>query len=159
MADEIISVPEVADSGRVLDQEFNEWVNGFQRCFRRQRIIKIFDNQPFDGGGGTTFSNAFYLAPYSQFSLYAKQVLIANSLITLNIRIEASLDGSEWYYFSDLAGTNISWIQNDVRDFRIWPLRDYRPLYWVRFRIITTGGANAKVNLSMSLFCDSDAPR
>lgn len=159
MPEDTISIPEVADSGMVLDQETNEWNKSYQRCFRRQRIFKLLDNFELNGGGGTLYTPVSYVAPYAQFALFAKQTLITGSLFTLNITPQSSLNGSDWYFFNDSGGAAFTWVQNDAETYRVWPLRDYTPVVYYRFRIVTAGGVNNRSYFDMFLLADSDAPQ
>ncbi len=109
-----ILVPEVPDSGRVLDQDINEWVSGWQNFFRVQKDVVFIESRSFTVDNTNVYSPAFNCSKYQRFSLAVKTLFaIASGIMEVMIQFSDNLvDWYEFYYdaYSDKDDTtgNIS---------------------------------------------------
>lgn len=155
MSEEIISVPEVADSGRVLDQEYNEWVSGWQNCFRRQRVIEIFKPYVFAVNGEEKYSDIFYLSPYRRFALYYSMIPAGGNTGDVNVYYEFSYNGSVWFYDNQTQTYTLQLNSTASRKNFVSP-RDvpYTPLYF-RQKYISSVTPPATNTFSVVMVVDS----
>lgn len=103
---EEICQPEILDSGRVLDQDQNEWVNAFQNFYKQLFTETFLDSITFDDTLSTKTSSKFSCAPYRKFTLLLDLAVTASPTDIL-IEIFVSDDNSKFYklmsgVFSDL---------------------------------------------------------
>lgn len=114
---------EILDTGRVLDNDENEWVSAFQNFFKRQRTVTAINAVEFNDSVGTKTSSKFLCGPYRRFSLL---INLAVTLAPTDILIEVyeSDDNSNFYKimngpfgdirFEDSAGNKMESIQGTV---------------------------------------------
>lgn len=115
--------PEILDTGRVLDQDSNTWISGFQNFYKIQVSETFINNITFDDSTSSKLSNRFLTAAFRKFTL------LLNLTVTLAptdilIEIFVSDDGSTFYklmdgVFSDLryedsAGNKMEAIQGEI---------------------------------------------
>ncbi len=154
MAEEIISIPEVADSGRVLDQDFNEWVLAWQKCFRRQRVFSLEQGKILSNAVDYYTTKAF-IAPYKSLTLLFK--IAATSGIDLNYAYQFSLDGSDWYFTSPNNSNNQELTIVSVASTNFIQAVDTVPrANYFRLRYRTPTSEALITSFSLSLFADSD---
>lgn len=100
---EEIAVSEMNDSGRVLDNDIDEWVSGWQKIFRLQKEFHIVNNRTTTVTADEYISEAVEISKYRKFVLFWK--VKSNAIdLTIQYQHQYSLDGVDWYY--DGAGSS-----------------------------------------------------
>jgi len=105
-----ITMIETYDSAMILDQEENEWSQGWLKVYKRQRTVDLFKSESIS----TTekFSSAFLSAPYEK-ALMEINATAAAVASTLCIDVEFSDDNSNWYENEDIESRNIQLQRGD----------------------------------------------
>lgn len=91
-----IHQPEISDSARVFDHDENEWITGWQTCYRIQKQ-KIF----LDAVSSDTTSESFSCEKYQTFSLLINIIPTAGTG-SVRIDVEFSNDNAVWYKFMNV---------------------------------------------------------
>ena len=123
MTEQAVCQPEIPDAGRVLDNDENEWVSGYQEFFKRQRTVTFVDAITFDDTLSTYTSTKFLCGPYRKFSLLLNLV-VALAPTDILIEIFESDDNSNFYKimngpfgdirYEDAAGNKKESIQGEI---------------------------------------------
>ncbi|MEK7180669.1 MAG: hypothetical protein AAB706_04285 [Patescibacteria group bacterium] len=96
MVEQKILVTELPDSGRVLDQDVNEWVSGWQNFFRIQKTVIFIDAQTFAASTSYDKLERFQCGKYRFFDLIV-DVDVTGTPTLLTVNLEFSDDGITWY--------------------------------------------------------------
>lgn len=100
MPKDVITVTEIPDSGRVLDQDVNEWIDGWQNFFTLKKVVTFFDHEPFANFTSTLYSPAFRCAKYNKLGLAYYVPMIGEPPTWLYFRVEYSDDGIIYYRYN-----------------------------------------------------------
>lgn len=152
---EEIAVTEINDSGRVLDNDINEWVLAWQRIFRRQRIFNLLKEKVFNSVQ-TFYTDGIYVAPYSHFRIFFNY-LTSGTGYDLAMWPQFSLDGNTWYNISASPSADFSILTSYAPTNFIRGLRDYTPFLYFRYKIVVTGGPTGDSTLTIDVLADSDS--
>lgn len=100
MADDEVLVPEIPDSGRILDQDIKEWISGWQNFFRIQRTVVFIDAQTF--GASTAYNKlaAFSCGKYRFFDILL-DVDVTGTPTLLLVNVDFSDDAITWYKYME----------------------------------------------------------
>lgn len=114
----------VYDDARVLDQNENEWVRGWETRYRRVKTVVFIDNFEFAATSGAKTSASFYCEPYKKFSLLINLAVTATPTDLL-IEVKFSDDNAKFYKlmngpfgdlrYEDSAGNLLEEIQGECR--------------------------------------------
>lgn len=115
---------ETLDTARILDQDENEWTEGYLQVYRRVKTIKFFANKTFNDTLSSFTSETFRVKPYSKFRLYIRlEVTLAPTDILFEV--EFSYNGTTWYKFmngpfgdlryEDAAGDKKECVDGEIR--------------------------------------------
>lgn len=96
MAGQEIIVTELPDSGRILDQDINEWVNGWQTFFRVTKTV-VFHDKVNLNITNEVFSQPFRCAKYRQVGVAFNLATPVVGGDTILIYIQFSDDGVTYY--------------------------------------------------------------
>lgn len=91
-----ILVTELPDSGRVLDQDINEWVSGWQSFFRLHKTFAFYDKAVITSSA-QQYSAGFYCSKYSKMGLAVNFDFVGSTDYEVFLRLQFSDNGSEWY--------------------------------------------------------------
>lgn len=120
---EDVCQPEILDTGRVLDQDSNTWISGFQNFYKTQVTETFINNLVFDDSLTSKLSEKFLCAAFRKFTLL---IDLAVTLTPTDILIEifVSDDGSNFYKlmngpfgdirYEDSAGDKMEAIQGEI---------------------------------------------
>lgn len=100
MAEDEVLVPEIPDSGRILDNDVKEWVSGWQTFFRHQRTVVFIDAQTFAASTSYNRLSSFSCGKYRFFDLLL-DVDVTGTPTLLLVNVDFSDDGITWYKYMD----------------------------------------------------------
>ena len=114
----------VYDNARVLNQQIDEWENGWETRYRRVKTVQLFDANEFNASVTTLTSKSFYCEPYKKFSLLI-DLGVTGSPTDILIEVKFSDDNAKFYKlmngpfgdlrYEDSAGDLLEEIQGECR--------------------------------------------
>lgn len=91
-----IAETEINDSGRVLDNDINEWVSGWQNIFRIHRSVTFFNNQSLNIVNPVN-SVSFNCSKYSRVGIAVSPTDLSGGSDDVLIQLQFSDDGSNFF--------------------------------------------------------------
>lgn len=107
---ELITLIETYDSAMILDQEENEWRQGWLRVYKRHKNVTFLGADSVTTS--TIYSSSFYCAPYSEFLLLL-DVTIPGVASVITFILELSDDNAKWHELKDTEALNIQFSNAD----------------------------------------------
>lgn len=89
-----ITMIETYDSAMILNQEENEWEEGFLKVYKRHKNIQVVNGVTYTIGQ-YSYTDKIYAKPYSRVGVFARKPTPSSD--GLYVRLQASQDGVNWY--------------------------------------------------------------
>lgn len=126
---------ETYDSAMILDQNENEWRQGWLKVYKRHKNVTFFDVDLITTS--TIYAASFYCAPYAEFLLLL-DVTIPGVASVITFAIELSDDNAKWYELKDTEALNIQFSNADGSVKNCLSLKCIAP--HMRLRAVATAG-------------------